>query len=78
MVRKSTKPKIKKKALTGRRGRKRAPGRKTYVSYEEAGTAINGIKIPKKLQPASEGDMDFEPIEISGEPLSATILRERR
>jgi len=69
---------MKKKILTGRQARKRAPGRRTYVGHEAAGTATNGIKFPKKSQSASDHDMDFDPIEIRGEYLSTTILRERR
>ena len=33
---------------------------------------------PREVSPTESGDLDFHPIEIPGEPLSATILRERR
>jgi hypothetical protein len=41
-------------------------------------TPINSI-FPEDAQPVpQQTDNDFHPIKISGEPLSATIIRERR
>lgn len=41
-------------------------------------TPIDSV-VPEDVQPApQQSDNDFHPIRISGEPLSVTIIRERR
>ena len=63
---------------------RREPGPKVLQPLglsKRVGRKVNYPKVPKlsAVPPRrNDSDLDFHPVEITGEPLSATIMRERR
>jgi hypothetical protein len=56
-----------------------ARARKYPEIFQLTGTGLIQLKIsPRAASASGPWDLDFHPIDIPGEPLSSTILRERR
>jgi len=63
---------------------RREPGPKVLQSLglsKRVGRKVDYLKAPKTIAVSprrNDSDLDFHPVEITGEPLSVTIIRERR
>jgi hypothetical protein len=75
---KTAQRKLRKTAITSKQNRARYERQKTRVLYDGTGSLIDSLQMRNEPEPVENATMDFDPIEIRGEYLSTTLLRERR